>query len=411
MKPEVTILVGTRQRLAYLKRCLATLKFLPPGFAEIIVIDAASTDGTREYLSSKESIIPILEDRPSGQAAGLNRGARRGTAPYICWLSDDNRLRSGALEMAVAILKKDAQIGMVGLRVKDTCGRFTPYPFIGGVSIAGVITCNQGLIRRELFEQIGGFDEELRDYLIDSDITTKVLLAGKDVVHLRPVAIDHDRERGDESWMSVQGRELQNQRNTLIYLQRYPQLVSAAYDHAFTQQKQIMWNLWSAALKQEIRCRFTKSDHNIYEFYRSHILYAKSPFVSLSDVSPEGVDWSLRQTLKNYRPASLSPDISLETSIVIRRRIIYSIIGRFEVLSFLHERFLKFTVAIFYLGILQFVARLSTDRDRFSWFILWVTNFPPDLARYVLNLLKPPMAKPVPAIGVKPEPDTELVTP
>lgn len=393
MNPEITIIIGTRQRLEFLKRCLESLKTLPAGFAEVVVIDAASTDGTREFLSAQNEISHIFEDRPSGQAAGLNLAARKGTAPFLCWLSDDNRLRPGVLEKAVSLLRKDTAIGLVGLRVKDACGSFSPYPFIGGVSDAGVITCNQGVVRRDIFDQIGGFDEELRDYLIDSDITTKVLLGGKDVVHLREIAVDHDRERGEQSWMSIQNRKAQTKRNTRIYVERYGELVRAAYEQVMDSRVKIQRELWSRLRQREVSSRFGHAQGGLAEFYRTHILYAKSLCVSPEDIDPPGEDWSLRQSLRSLPVPSQSAEFSLSQFAEARRFMIQRATANFEILGFLHARVGKVFLAAGLLWVLKIFAKLSANKERFFHFVQWVTDLPFEVCRYMLDLLIPNIPK------------------
>jgi GT2 family glycosyltransferase len=391
--PQVAILIGTRQRCDYLQRCLESLQTLPSGFAQIIVVDAASTDGTREFLSSRNDVISILEDAPSGQAAGLNKAAEKVIAPLICWLSDDNRVLPGAIEEAVELLDEDQRIGLVGLRVKDTRGPYASHPFIGGVSDAGVITCNQGILRTDLFRKIGGFDLQLRDYLIDSDITIKVLLAGAQVVHLRRVAVLHDRERGDQSWMSLENRKAQTRKNRALFAAKYSAYVEQACARMLQSKDKIKRQLWTALVQRELKCRVQHADCKTSEFYRTHALYAKASFVALTDICPPGERWSLRQILS---PAlefkSQEKTLSVECARVYSA-LSFELIGVFETLGYLHSRWGALSSALARLAFIKFVAKLSTNRDRFYHFILWVADIPAEQAKYVLDVILPSFQK------------------
>jgi GT2 family glycosyltransferase len=83
---------------------------------------------------------------------------------------------------------------MVALKVKDVEGPHVSTPYIGGIWPTGILTCNQGVIRRRLLRDIDYFDEAYRDYGIDADITAKVLQACYKVVYTKRVAVHHHRD-------------------------------------------------------------------------------------------------------------------------------------------------------------------------------------------------------------------------
>lgn len=193
--PLLSIVIGTRNRRDLLRQCLDSLLRQITHRHEIIVIDAGSTDGTLEYLRALDGIRVVADAEPLGQAQSLNRVFRTLESDYVCWLSDDNVLQPGLLDVAVGILDDHAGIGMVALKTKDVRGPFIGHPYIGGLSPGtGVLTANQGVIRRGLFRSVGFFAEEYRDYGIDMELTIQVLLRGFRVVMTREVAIHHFRD-------------------------------------------------------------------------------------------------------------------------------------------------------------------------------------------------------------------------
>jgi len=194
MKPELVIVIGTRNRKEILEKCLKALSGKINTSHQIIVIDAGSTDGTIEYLQSVKGIHLVCDGRPIGQAQSYNRVFRSLNCKYICWLSDDNVVLPGMLDTAVDILRKNNKIGLVALKVKDVTGHKTDKPYIGGIYKTGILNCNQGVIRFDLLRKIGYFDESFKNYGIDPDVTTKVLLSGNQVVYTKAVAIHHFRD-------------------------------------------------------------------------------------------------------------------------------------------------------------------------------------------------------------------------
>jgi GT2 family glycosyltransferase len=191
----LSIVIGTRNRLGILQKCLESLIGKINFKHEIIVVDAGSTDGTIEYLENVSEINLVKDGKPIGQARSLNQIFKTLNSTYICWLSDDNVVLEGMLDLSVSILEQNLDIGMVALKVKDVLGPFTEAPYIGGIAnFTNILNCNQGLIRTQLMRQIGYFDEAFRDYGIDADLTTKVLLTGYKVVYTKEVAILHYRD-------------------------------------------------------------------------------------------------------------------------------------------------------------------------------------------------------------------------
>ncbi|WP_441280324.1 glycosyltransferase family 2 protein [Tardiphaga sp. 862_B3_N1_1] len=200
MEHVLTVVVGTYNRLDQLKRCIESITANTTTPTRIFVTDAGSTDGTIEYLNSiaSEDITPILVGQKLGQAKAYNDVFNVVESPYVCWLSDDNKVVDGGLDRAVEILRNDPTIGMVALKTKDVQGPFVDAPFIGGLSAAGILNVNQGVLPTKLLQQIGGFAEEFRDYGIDNALTADVLFKGYKTVYTRAVALLHYRNWSED---------------------------------------------------------------------------------------------------------------------------------------------------------------------------------------------------------------------
>lgn len=200
MSIDLTIVVGTYNRIDQLQRCLDSIIKGTEIGTRIYVTDAGSTDGTIEYLNSiaSDQIVPVLVGKKLGQAKAYNDVFAIVDTPYVCWLSDDNEVVNHGLDKAVKILKCDATIGMVALKTKDLQGPFMNAPFIGGISAAGILNVNQGVLPTPLLKKIGGFSEEFRDYGIDNALTADVLFEGYKVVYTKTVALHHYRNWSED---------------------------------------------------------------------------------------------------------------------------------------------------------------------------------------------------------------------
>lgn len=221
MEVILSIVIGTMNRLPVLQKTLEALlgKIKVP--YEIIVVDAGSTDDSLEYLHKLEGIILINDGELIGQAKSLNRVIQKLNSCYVCWLSDDNVVVEGMLDEAVRILDDDPDVGMVSLKVKDVFGHMSNMPYIGGIW-SGILNCNQGMLPTRLMQELGGFDEEFRDYGIDIDLTTRVLLAGYKVVFTKKVAIYHYRDFETKTWIDMDARKERLQKAQGKFERKYP---------------------------------------------------------------------------------------------------------------------------------------------------------------------------------------------
>ena len=78
------VLVGTCNRLKFLKRSLASIKNSTKLDHEVIVIDGGSTDGTIEFLTKRKDITPVFQGKLMGQGKALNAVWRKIDCKYTC---------------------------------------------------------------------------------------------------------------------------------------------------------------------------------------------------------------------------------------------------------------------------------------------------------------------------------------
>lgn len=248
---KLTVVLGTRNRLDFLKQCLDSIRGKIAVDHEIIVADAGSTDGSIEYLKSLDDVRLVEDGEPIGQAKSLNRIFRQLTSEYVCWISDDNVVTEGSLDRAVQIMDQNPKIGMLGLKVKDVLGQWVSAGYIGGIWPSGILNVNQGLIRVSVLKEVDYFDEEFRDYGIDADLTTKVLLAGHQVAYTKEVVIHHYRDHETAPGaIGSESRTPKLERAHMLYSEKYERIFRTQGKRTIHQHGGVLlWRFYKSMLK------------------------------------------------------------------------------------------------------------------------------------------------------------------
>jgi N-acetylglucosaminyl-diphospho-decaprenol L-rhamnosyltransferase len=116
--------------------------------AEVIVVDNASTDDSRQYLRDSCSWVRLIENPAnSGFAAATNQGLAAAAGRFLLLLNSDTEVRPGALTAMASFLSEHARIGIIGADVRNPDG--SPQPCAGGApSLLSETVSVLGLDRR-----------------------------------------------------------------------------------------------------------------------------------------------------------------------------------------------------------------------------------------------------------------------
>ena len=202
MKPDtrfVSVIVPCRNEADWIRQCLESIvaNDYPRDRLEVLVVDGMSDDGTRavvtEYVA-KHPIIRLLDNPKKNTPAALNTGiaAARGTiimrmdahveypSNYISALSQ--RLEESGADnvggVCVTCPAKDTSLGRgIALGMSHPLGVGNSYFRIGTGEPCWVDTVPFGCYRREVFDRIGLFDEELMRNQ-DDEFNLRLIRAG-----------------------------------------------------------------------------------------------------------------------------------------------------------------------------------------------------------------------------------------
>jgi GT2 family glycosyltransferase/SAM-dependent methyltransferase len=216
MSPLLTVVVPVHGKWAYTRACLASIEAQRPSVPfEVLVVDDASPDHTAELIAASPGVRLVRTKRNLGFVGACNLGASHARGTYLLFLNNDTEVRPGALDALVDVVDSDEQIGLVGAKLVYPDGRLQE---CGGVIWADGSGWNYGrdrdadapefqvrrdvdycsgaaiLVRRDLFEQVGGFDQRYAPaYYEDTDLAFAIRATGhRTIVEPRAVVVHHE---------------------------------------------------------------------------------------------------------------------------------------------------------------------------------------------------------------------------
>jgi N-acetylglucosaminyl-diphospho-decaprenol L-rhamnosyltransferase len=234
--PDVSIIVVSWNTRRLLAECLGSVG-RPAGDLEIeiIVVDNGSTDGSPDIVRRQFPHVRLVEnERNVGFAAANNQGMALGRGRYLLLLNSDAFVTIDSLQTAVDFVEERPDVGVCGGKLLNPDGTFqgsyadfptlksefllatglgvrlaspyypAPRPWPGEEAhevdwIGGAFM----LLRRKVFEQVGGMDEMYWMYSEETDWCYRIKQAGWRIYYLPQVAITHvrggsTRRRGSE---------------------------------------------------------------------------------------------------------------------------------------------------------------------------------------------------------------------
>ncbi len=213
----ISIIIISYNNLALTKTCLQSI-FKNTHFHnyEIILVDNASDQATRDYLETLEKnddrVNVVFNQKNLGFAKANNQGARFAAGEYFVFLNNDTIVSNGWLSRLHAHLKNIPDAGMVG-PVTNAIGNEAKVPvnyteptieainqfatyraekYAGQFFQIKNLALYCCMISRLLFEQVGGLDERYHIGMFeDDDLAMKIKLRGLKLYCVEDVFIHH----------------------------------------------------------------------------------------------------------------------------------------------------------------------------------------------------------------------------
>ncbi|MEX8548385.1 MAG: glycosyltransferase family 2 protein [Mucilaginibacter sp.] len=154
---------------------------------EIIVVDNASVDHSVVSVKKNFPGVHLIERKTNSGIAGWNDGFEAAKGEYLIVLDDDSNIESG-LDEAIQVLDDHPDTGILALNV--TGGAFPTDYLIHMQDNIDFIGCG-AIIRKEVFNKIGGFADWLFIYTHEWEYAIRCLNAGYKIKYFEDCHVTH----------------------------------------------------------------------------------------------------------------------------------------------------------------------------------------------------------------------------
>jgi GT2 family glycosyltransferase len=222
----------------FLELCvLSVQKALETIDGEIIVVDNNSSDDSCAMMKKRFPNLKLIENTTNlGFPKGNNIGVAKAKGEYICILNPDTVVAEDTFTKILAFAERQKNLGIVGCKLIDGTGNFLPEskrgiptPFVAFTKVFGLYKFSNYfgkyyaqhlhenetgkvdilvgafmIMKRELYLEVGGFDENCFMYSDDIDLSYMVLQKGKSNYYFHETTVIHYKGEStikDETYM------------------------------------------------------------------------------------------------------------------------------------------------------------------------------------------------------------------
>ncbi|MBE0391310.1 glycosyltransferase family 2 protein [Flavobacterium sp. PL002] len=195
--------------------------------SEIIVVDNNSEDDSAAMMKMRFPTVKFIQNNENvGFPKGNNIGVDQAKGKYICILNPDTVVAEDTFETVLAFAERQINLGIVGVKLIDGSGNFlpeskrgVPTPWVAFTKIVGlykifpkskwfnryyaqdvsedktakvaILVGAFMVLKRDLYQELGGFDEDCFMYADDIDLSYRALQLDKENFYFAGTTVIH----------------------------------------------------------------------------------------------------------------------------------------------------------------------------------------------------------------------------
>ena len=213
-----TAVIVTYNSERTIESCLSSI---PNSDVDVVVVDNNSTDRTVETSKNFPEVKLIRNEQNLGFGKANNIGAKNSNSKYILFLNPDSKLEGDAVEKLASYLDTHSDVAVVGPKllnsdssIQKEIARFPTLfsqilillrahrlPFLGNFAYQNLdynktqeaehLMGAALLVRREVFEKVGGFDENFFLWFEETDLLKRIEDKGYKIIYYPEAVVTH----------------------------------------------------------------------------------------------------------------------------------------------------------------------------------------------------------------------------
>lgn len=211
----ISVIVVNWNRKDLLRACLNSLQQQAGAAFEVILVDNGSTDGSPD-MAEREFEAKVIRNRENrGFCAANNQGIAVARGEFIALLNNDAEAGPGWLAALLRACASASDVGMAASKILvwedprtidkaghlifpdgQNRGRGSGMPDLGQFERQEEVLWPDGcaaMYRKEMLDQIGGFDEDLFAYGDDAELGLRARIAGWRCIYTPLAVVRHHR--------------------------------------------------------------------------------------------------------------------------------------------------------------------------------------------------------------------------
>lgn len=225
---DLSIIIVNFNVKAFLQNCLISIQRAVQNIThEIIVIDNASDDGSVEFIKKNFPNVKLIESKTNlGFSRANNLGLLQSSGKFICLINPDTLVQENTFDEMISFFKSNPNAGLAGCKILNpdgtfqlACRRSFPTPWVAFTKVVGLskllpkskffskynltylnenetyevdaVSGSFMFLRREVFDKIGGLDENFFMYGEDLDWCYRIKAGGYKVFYVHSTQIIH----------------------------------------------------------------------------------------------------------------------------------------------------------------------------------------------------------------------------